>query len=197
MPKVTAEYRAARRDEILDAALRAFSDKGFQRTSMADIISESGLSAGAIYGHFAGKRDLVAAVAARTLEARRSELLARRADDGRPLSPGEVMATIVDGMRHEGFSRILLQLWAEAAIDPEIRELVQGVLVRLRETLRTQLVEWGEANADRIDGDPEAWAARLTPVLIALGPGFVVQRQLVDGFDEEAYLATLPEALPH
>ncbi|UOQ88353.1 TetR/AcrR family transcriptional regulator [Agromyces endophyticus] len=196
MPKVTAEYRAARRDEILDAALRSFATKGFQRTSMADIIAESGLSAGAIYGHFAGKRELVGAVAARTLEARRIELDARRADGG-PLSPGDVMATFVDGMRHEPFGGILLQVWAEAAVDPEIRELVQTVLHGLRATLRAQLVEWAEAHPDRVDGDPEAWAARLTPVMLGLGPGFIVQRALVDDFDEEDYLAMLPLVLPH
>ena len=53
MPKVTDEYRIAKREEIADAALRAFRRKGFQGASMADIIAESGLSAGAIYGHFA------------------------------------------------------------------------------------------------------------------------------------------------
>ena len=50
MPKVSEQHREARRDQIVDAALRCFSRKGFQRTSMADIIAESGLSAGAIYG---------------------------------------------------------------------------------------------------------------------------------------------------
>src|SRR6478609_7711808 len=115
MPKVTPEYRAARRDEILDAAMRAFAEKGFQGTSMADIIAEADVSAGAIYGHFAGTRGLGAAVATRTLEARRTERAARRADGG-PLSPGEVMATFVDGMRHQSFGDILLQVWAEAAL---------------------------------------------------------------------------------
>ncbi|MCD2441757.1 TetR/AcrR family transcriptional regulator [Agromyces sp. SYSU K20354] len=196
MPKVTDEYRAARRDEILDAALRAFSVKGFQRTSMADIISESGLSAGAIYGHFNSKRELVAGVAARMLEARQSELVARRAG-GEPLSPGELMSTFVNGMRREPFSRMLVQLWAEASLDSDIRELVQGVLVHLRATVRGQLAEWAAANPDRVSGDPEAWADRMTPVLIAVGPGFIVQRQLVDGFDEEGFLAALPEMLPH
>ena len=73
MPKVTAAYREARRDEIIDAALRAFAAKGFQGTSMADVIAEAGLSAGAIYGHFAGKKELFAAVAGRVLDSRSNE----------------------------------------------------------------------------------------------------------------------------
>lgn len=46
-----------RREEIIAAAIRAFSTKGFSRASMADVIAESGRSAGAIYGHFSGKRE--------------------------------------------------------------------------------------------------------------------------------------------
>ena len=55
MPKVSEEYRTARRSEIARAALRCFARKGFDATSMADIIAESGLSAGAIYGHYKSK----------------------------------------------------------------------------------------------------------------------------------------------
>ncbi|MDQ0893134.1 TetR/AcrR family transcriptional regulator [Agromyces ramosus] len=196
MPKVSDAYRTARRDEIIVAALRCFAAKGYQRTSMADIIEESGLSAGAIYGHFAGKKELFAAVAGRVLDARRGELEARRSDTG-PLPPGEIVATLLQGMRTEPFGGVIVQLWAEAAVDAEIRELVQGVFARLRETVRAGLAEWAAAEPGRVEGDPERWAARLAPVVLGLGPGFMVQRAIIDDFDEDAYLSALPEALPH
>lgn len=196
MPKVTEAYREARRDEIIAAALRCFSTRGFQRTSMADIIAESGLSAGAIYGHFTGKQELFSAVAARILTSRRRELQARRRE-GAPLSPGQVMATLIDGMRREPFSGVLIQLWAEAAIDEEMREPVHEVLTVVRETVRTAFAEWAAAEPGRVDGDPGEWAARLTPVALGLMPGFMVQRAVAADFDEDAYLAMLPEALPH
>ena len=196
MPRVTEAYRTARRDEIIAAALRCFAAKGYQRTSMADIIDESGLSAGAIYGYFAGKQELFAAVAGRVLEARQGELRAQRAH-GEPLSPGQVMATLIDGMRREPFGHVIVQLWAEAAIDPEIGELVQAVLLRVKETVRQRLVEWASAEPGRVDGDPEEWAARITPVVVGVAPGFMIQRAIVPGFDEEAFLAALPEVLPH
>lgn len=196
MPKVTDAYRSARRDEIIAAALRCFAAKGYQRTSMADIIEESGLSAGAIYGHFAGKKELFAAVAGRVLESRRSELEARRTGTG-PLPPGQIVATLVAGMRREPFSGVLVQLWAEAAVDDEIRELVQGVFSRLRETVRAGLAEWAAAEPGRVEGDPELWASRLAPVVLGLGPGFMVQRAIIDDFDEDAYLSAMLEALPH
>ena len=196
MPKVTEAHRAARRDEIVAAALRCFAAKGYQRTSMADVIEESGLSAGAIYGYFTGKQELFAAVAGRILEARQGELEQQRAL-GEPLAPGQVMATLLDGMRREPFGHVIVQLWAEAAIDPEIGELVQAVLMRVRETVRQRLVEWASAEPGRVDGDPEEWATRVTPVVVGVAPGFMIQRAILPGFDEEAFLAALPEALPH
>ena len=196
MPKVTEAHRAARRDEIVAAALRCFAAKGYHRTSMADVIEESGLSAGAIYGYFTGKQELFAAVAGRILEARQGELEQQRAL-GEPLAPGRVMATLIDGMRREPFGHVIVQLWAEAAIDPEIGELVQSVLQRVRETVRQRLVEWASAEPGRVDGDPGEWATRVTPVMVGIAPGFMIQRAIVPGFDEEAFLAALPEVLPH
>src|SRR5690349_24128257 len=98
MQKVTAEYRAARRDEITDAALRSFAANGFQRTSMADIIAESGLSAGAIYGHFESKQQIALAVAQRVLGARLGELKDRMRA-GRLPDPDQVIAIMTEGMK--------------------------------------------------------------------------------------------------
>lgn len=197
MPKVTEAYRVARRDEIIGAATRCFEAKGYRGTSMADIIRESGLSAGAIYGHFAGKKEILAAVAERVLAVRQGELAARAEDHGGPLSPGEVMAILIDGIRREPFSGVIVQLWAEAAVDPDIGGLIEGVLHRLKAILSARIAEWAAAVPGRVDGDPEEWARRLTPVVIGLGPGFMIQRAIVSDFDEDAYLAALPELLPH
>ena len=46
------------RKQILDAALRLFSEKGFARTSVRDIARDAGITDAAIYYHFASKRDL-------------------------------------------------------------------------------------------------------------------------------------------
>ena len=60
--------RAARRTpeisrgEILDAALACFTARGYHETSIDDIAARAGLSKGAIYWHFAGKRALFLAL---------------------------------------------------------------------------------------------------------------------------------------
>jgi len=107
-----------------------------------------------------------------------------------------VMATLIDGMRREPFGHVIVQLWAEAAIDPEMRGLVQTVLSRVRETVRLRLVEWASAEPGRVDGDPEEWATRVLPVVLGAVPGFMIQREIAADFDEEAYLGALPEVFP-
>src|SRR3954471_22731131 len=62
MPKVSEAHLAARRDQILAAAARCFARDGFHRTSMQDIVRESGISAGLVYRYFAGKDDVIAAI---------------------------------------------------------------------------------------------------------------------------------------
>lgn len=48
---------------ILDVAFRLFLEKGYERTSIQDIINElGGLSKGAIYHHFKSKEDILVAV---------------------------------------------------------------------------------------------------------------------------------------
>jgi len=76
MPKVSEAYREARRDEIARAAIQRLSKQGFSGTSMSDIIDESGMSAGAIYSHFASKAEIAQHVARMVVGTRAEELVA-------------------------------------------------------------------------------------------------------------------------
>jgi AcrR family transcriptional regulator len=70
LPRVTEEYKQVIDEKILDAARTLFSSKGYHETSMDDIVEESGLSKGAIYGHFESKEKLFLAVQQRKLDAK-------------------------------------------------------------------------------------------------------------------------------
>src|ERR1700691_2490409 len=65
MPKVKPETSKARRDEILEAAEICFARQGFHQTTIRDVIRESGLSAGCIYGYFTTKEELIEAIGER------------------------------------------------------------------------------------------------------------------------------------
>ncbi|WP_454296627.1 TetR/AcrR family transcriptional regulator [Salana multivorans] len=192
MPKVSDAHRAARREEIVDAALRCAVRDGYRGVSIASVIQESGLSAGAIYSYFANKQELLVAVAERILDAREADLAAAH-DRDTPLAPGEVMATLIEGLRREDIAAVLPQLWAEAAFDPEIRAVAGRIFGRVRNLLRGELVAWVQADPSRIERDAEEWADLVIPVIMSSVPGFLVQRAVLPDFDEESYLKALLE----
>jgi AcrR family transcriptional regulator len=77
-----------RRDELVDAAMRLFGERGYAATSVADIQLACGLTAGsgALYKHFASKRDLLSEGVHRYvagMEKSASELIAGLPDDPR------------------------------------------------------------------------------------------------------------------
>lgn len=153
------------------------------------------MSAGAIYGNFPGGRDeIFVAAATRILDSRRMDLETRRREG--PLSPADVMTTLIDGIRSEKIGPILPQLWGEAVVQPDILAIVSGVFVQLRATIQEAVAEWAAAHPERIDGDPASWARRVTPVILSSAPGYILQQAILPDFDGEAYLAALHEVLP-
>jgi len=52
------QAKAARREEILDAARRVFTRSGFKGTTIADVAEEAGIALGTIYLYFPSKDDL-------------------------------------------------------------------------------------------------------------------------------------------
>jgi AcrR family transcriptional regulator len=196
VPKVTEQYREAKRDEITAAAIRTFASKGFAGTSMADIIAESGLSAGAIYGHFESKHDIMMAVAKHVIGSRVSDLRDYAAGGPAP-SPAEVLAHMLPGMLGDiAQPTLLLQVWGQAMVEDGMRQLLWEVFRDLRETYQSYFEAWAVEH-DGLDVDAaRAWAARLLPLAIGLGQGFIVQSAVFDDFDPEAYLASMREFLP-
>lgn len=67
-PKVTEEYKQTVREKILQSAEDLIAHKGYHETSMDDIVKESGLSKGAIYGYFDSKQDIFLALSAKFCE---------------------------------------------------------------------------------------------------------------------------------
>lgn len=52
--------KAARREEILDAARRVFAERGFRGTTIADIAEAAGIALGTIYLYYPSKEDVFA-----------------------------------------------------------------------------------------------------------------------------------------
>ena len=61
MPKVSEAHLEQRRNQILEAAVTCFARKGFERTTMADIAAEAGVSDTLAYRYFSGKDEIIEA----------------------------------------------------------------------------------------------------------------------------------------
>ena len=57
-----------RRTQILDAAAQCFAEKGYHAASMDELVQLSGLSKGALYWHFKGKREIFRSLLERWME---------------------------------------------------------------------------------------------------------------------------------
>lgn len=62
MAKKRAEMIAETRSKLIKAARHAFATKGYADSSMDDLTAEAGLTRGALYHHFGGKKGLLEAV---------------------------------------------------------------------------------------------------------------------------------------
>jgi AcrR family transcriptional regulator len=188
MPKVTEQHRERRRDQIVDAALRCFAAKGFQRTSMADIIGESGLSAGAIYGHFEGKQQIALAVAQRILGNRMIEFGDRLESTGELPPPSAMLRLMMTGLSGEVRDvSLLVQLWGEGVTDPEMSSMIGPIFLEVRGVMGPYLTRWARERRGMAPDAAAAWADDLVPVFLGLGQGYIIQSALLPAFDADAY----------
>ena len=131
MPRISAARASAQRERILDAALTCFAREGFHAATMQDIVAESGLSPGAIYGYFKGKTEVVMAIASErhAMERRRMEDALAAADLDTSLA--RLIEGFVLGLRdpqEKKWRRLAVQLWAESLSNPRLkREALAGV----------------------------------------------------------------------
>jgi AcrR family transcriptional regulator len=197
MPKVSEEHRLARRRQILAAGRRCVADQGFHKTTMADVIRESGLSAGAVYGYFKSKDEIVAAIADEALgtvdQVFRQILATQDA-----VTPVAALRTALDHVvriaeRPGGdVTRVGLQAWAEALHNDTIRATAQEKFRLLRHHF-ADVARRAQADGTVDAGtDPDD----IAQVMFGLIPGFILQRLLLGDVTPATYSAGLAALLP-
>ncbi|MFJ6900742.1 TetR/AcrR family transcriptional regulator [Streptomyces hokutonensis] len=140
MPRLTDARRELRRAQITEAAVRCFGRNGLERTSIADITAESGLSVGSIYAHYRNKAELVQA-AAREVLAERARVLGEYAASDTPPDPDELLARLIAAIDPVD-ARVGVQTWGEATTDPVIRAIVIDMTDRMRALLHDCITAW-------------------------------------------------------
>lgn len=109
MVRRTKEEAQETRSQILEAAEKAFFERGVARTTLADIATLAGVTRGAIYWHFSNKADLVQAMLD-TLHEPLDEM-ARASESEEELDPLGCMR------------KLLVHLFHQVALDPKTRRI--------------------------------------------------------------------------
>ena len=196
MPKVTEEYRRARREEIIAGAVRAFGRKGFAAASMADILEEAGVSAGALYGHFKSKSELVLEVATSVIGGRLVDADRLLALDPLP-SPGELVGIFMRGVLAEVKQpSMLVQMWGQAVTEPEFHEVARVVIERIEHVFQRHISLWQQREHGLTDEQADAVAAEQAPLFLSACQGFILQLAILDGFEIDEYLSAAAKYLP-
>jgi TetR/AcrR family transcriptional regulator, transcriptional repressor of aconitase len=187
MPRVDDGYLASRRRQIMDAALACFAREGFHRTTMQDIVAETGLSAGAIYRYFPAKEDIVAAIAAEH-HTREAAVLAGAGD---ATDAGDLLRDLarvslgrLSDPAEQRWRRVTIQLWGEALRDERVMRIVRSGLDEPIEII-AGLVRRAQQDGSVPAGiDPDS-AAR---VCAAIFQGLVLQQAWDPGIDIDGYI---------
>jgi TetR/AcrR family transcriptional regulator, transcriptional repressor of aconitase len=190
MPKVSQVHRDARRRQIIEAAGDCFAREGFHRTTMQDIVRQSGLSPGAIYRYFASKDAIIEAMADERHTWEQSAIAAAQAQQGTERFLEMLAQPFFDALRDEGERRrrrLGLQLWAEALRNPRLLQIVREGVDEPRRLLAERIA------AAQAQGDLPAHLApdAVARVIIALFQGFILQQAWDEQIDIDAYVEAI------
>lgn len=194
MPKVTDEHREAMRTRIQDAALACFTRKGFTGASMADIIKEADLSAGAVYVYYSSKAELTLDAGRRIMEQRAAELKDfEEAAEVPP--PHEVFTRLLDSILADNpFAPLLLQVWGEASHAPDFAMIAAEIYGDLTGRFEAYLRVYFRRGAGLEDDAAQAKAHQIAPAILAMMQGSIVQT-VIFGDESRARVTRSIEAL--
>lgn len=169
-PKVVED----RREQIIDAAMRVFAQKGFSKATNRDVAREAGITTGLIYYYFENKEALLKAV----LEERSPlqvttqitpEMLQHPPEVFWPVLIQRVLVVVED----EQFVGILRVMLPEVLHNPEVTPLITGFIQRMLDFMRGYLRIQIAKGTVRADINLEVVAQMLIGAVLT----FVVRRQ--------------------
>ncbi|MCG5466281.1 TetR/AcrR family transcriptional regulator [Micromonospora sp. MED01] len=172
MPRVSQAHLDSRRQQIVDAARARFASHGFAHTSMADIVSESGLSNGAIYRYFTSKDEIVVAVCEQGTDALPRALTAE--------AVGGFLEHVRSQARDAHHARLVAQIYAEAAVSPLLAAVVQRQLSAMRAAI-----------AELVPDRQRPRAGQIAEAFVALCVSYSLQLAVRGDVDPAPYAAAL------
>ena len=180
-------------DIVLDAAMRAVWAKGYEATSLADLMEATGLHKGSLYQAFGDKHTLFIRALKRYLEEMRRQknrLLseAKTPLDGiKAVAHGMLDMADADGACPMGCLAIntLVEL---APHDPVVKDVMLDHMQRMRGSMVDAVIRGQEAGQIRKDRTPEEMTSLMMTFMAGLGTtlkGFLTKEQAHELLDRQ------------
>jgi AcrR family transcriptional regulator len=185
-PSVQRRPRDVRR-RLLDAAMEVFTRDGFHAATLDDVAAEAGLTKGAVYSNFTGKRELFLALLEEQVT-RRAQL-ALSALSGASAGAASDVPSLAGALAGQlsrlsaaepDWQLLYIEFWLYAMRDPEAHRL----LATARRHLRQALADLAEDAQRRFGLDTGISGSRWATIILGLSNGLALER-LID-----------PEAVP-
>jgi len=175
MPRIAEEARAARRDQIITAALTCFARAGYHATIMADVAAQAGVSKGTPYLYFPSKQALFIALHEHWdcgITARVDAAVAAMPEAERR-SPRRILHTVSRAvadhvLEHTLTCRVLMEARALAAHEPGIAAAVRASDARAHQQLENLIAAGIQAGEWPAGTDPALAATMFTAGLYGL-----------------------------
>ncbi|WP_437287538.1 TetR/AcrR family transcriptional regulator [Sorangium sp. So ce406] len=186
---VARQSGVARREALLDAALRCFEQRGLLRTGIEDVRKEAGASPSSVYHLFEDFPALVAALLERTFERLAGAMTARVLAARTPRSAVRALveAHLTWVFDHEAEARFMYQALA-LELDGHHRAALRDTKTRLKAEMTAHLAELGVFSGAR--------SSEVTLDVVLLGPAHQACRAYLSasGVVDPAWMrATLPD----
>jgi AcrR family transcriptional regulator len=161
----------ARPDEVLDAAIALFADKGYAATTVQEIAAKAGLSKGAVYLYFPSKAAVLEGLVERAISPVAQTALSQLAKfsgDPRPLI-AQVMKMFVARLRETDALAVPRIIVHEAVAAPEIAQMYRRAVLDKAVPALTGLIAKGVEGGFIRRVDPELTVRSVVgPILVHL-----------------------------
>lgn len=172
-----ADVSAKRKQQIFQAALVCFGRQGYHLTTMDDIVRESGLSKGALYWYFKGKKELFLSLFQEVIE-QLGETWQSITVNQDASATDKLLATIAL-FRNElremvPLFGVMMEAWALTRHDEEVENLFRGFYKPYLQMM-TQIIKEGVASGEFHTGSTTAMALVVMTlydgIALAIGTG--------------------------
>jgi AcrR family transcriptional regulator len=142
---------AAVPERLLAEATRLFAERGYDRTSVQEIVEAAGVTKGALYHYFGSKDDLLHEIYGRVLrlQTERLDAIAARPTDVRERLADAAADVVVTSIQNLDDTKIFFRSMHQ--LSPEKQKAVRAERRRYHETFRS-LIEEGQRDGHFRDG---------------------------------------------